>query len=69
MAWISQLTGGAAALALSILVVTGAQAGDLKDAPPAPPPPAKKWLPWYESGGFLSTEQHRGESSLFAPLW
>ena len=69
MAWISQLTGGAAALALSVLVVTGAQAGDLKDAPPAPPPPAKKWLPWYESGGFLSTEQHRGESSLFAPLW
>ena len=29
---------------------------------------SKKWLPWYESGGFLSSEEHRTESNLFVPI-
>ena len=69
MAWISRIARGATTFVLSTLLVAGtAMAGGLKDGPSAPPP-AKKWLPWYESGGFLSTEQHRAEGNLFAPLW
>ncbi|MCG8559298.1 MAG: right-handed parallel beta-helix repeat-containing protein [Hyphomicrobiales bacterium] len=68
MALLNRLAGDVAALALSISMVAGAEAGGLKDGPP-PPPAAKKWLPWVEGGGYLSTEQHRGELNLFAPLW
>ena len=68
MTRINRLAGGVAALALCISMIAGAEAGGLKDGPPSPPAP-KKWLPWVEGGGYLSTEQHRGEASLFAPIW
>ncbi|MGI9384999.1 MAG: inverse autotransporter beta domain-containing protein, partial [Methyloligellaceae bacterium] len=61
----------ARAFVLAMLVFTGAGAafaGGLKGGP-GPHNQSKKWLPWYESGGFLSSEEHRVESNLFVPLW
>ena len=57
--------GGVAALVLSGLVAGPALAGGSFDAAPSP----QKWQPWVEGGGYLSTERHRGELDLFAPLW
>ena len=68
MTRINRLAGGAAALALCFSMMSSAQAGGLKDGP-STPPPANKWQPWVEGGGYLSTERHRGELDLFAPLW
>ena len=64
MTWMSRLAGGVFALAVSCVVPGSALAGG-----PSTPPAAKKWLPWHEAGGFLSTERHRAESNLFAPIW
>ncbi|MCG8560849.1 MAG: inverse autotransporter beta domain-containing protein, partial [Hyphomicrobiales bacterium] len=61
MTWIGRLAGIAAAFAFACLVAGPALAG----GPSAP----KKWLPWIEGGGFLSSERHRAESNLFAPIW
>ena len=70
MAWIGRLAGSAVALALFLsMIAGGAQADGPRDAPSAPRPAPKTWLPWIEGGGFLSTERHRGEVNLFAPIW
>ncbi|MCG8561064.1 MAG: inverse autotransporter beta domain-containing protein, partial [Hyphomicrobiales bacterium] len=63
---IDRLLGSVAALALCVSMTSGALAGGLKDGPSTSP---KKWQPWVEGGGYLSTERHRGELDLFAPLW
>ena len=64
MTWMSRLAGGAFALAVSCVVTASALAGG-----PSAPPAQKNWLAWHEAGGFLSTERHRAESNLFAPIW
>ena len=63
---IDRLLGSVAALALCVSMTSGALAGGLKDGPSTSP---KKWQPWVEGGCYLSTERHRGELDLFAPLW